>query len=306
MRCRSAPTSSSPPRHRCRSALRLARLRWCTESHSSSTSETSGRQQPSQLASCADERAIQAASRLEHSLYRHAAAITTPSERSRVEIAKAGVALDKVHLLPSGTTQEWLDLGNASVERAPLGLSEDEFVWTYAGNIGLAQDLATAVCAAAELGAGYRLLVVGDGPLLADVQALAGRVAPERVRFTGLVPRATSGCYMRASDALLVSLANARGLEYAVPSKLYDCCAIGRPVIVAAAGEAHRLASAQGIALTVAPGDAGSLAAAVRRLREDENLRDELGAAGRRFAEQHLREHQADRLAAILASVLSR
>ena len=251
-------------------------------------------------------RAIQAASRLERSLYRHAAAITTPSERSRAEIASAGVELDKVHLLPSGTTKEWLDLGKTRVERAPLGLSDGEFVWTYAGNIGLAQDLATAVRAAAELGAGYRLLVVGDGPLLADVQQLAARVAPERVRFTGLVPRADSGRFMRASDALLVSLASAPGLDYAVPSKLYDCCAIGRPVIVAASGEAGRLARAHGIALTAAPGDAGSLAAVLRRLREDGNLRDELSAAGRQFAEQHLREDHADRLAAILASVSAR
>ena len=249
------------------------------------------------------ERAIRAASRLEHSLYRHAAAITTPSERSREQMAEAGVDLDKIHLLPSGTTQEWLDLGEIQVERAPLGLSDEEFVWTYAGNIGLAQDLGSAIRAAAELGTGYRLVVVGDGPLLTDMQELAARVAPDRVRFTGLVPRAASGRYLRASDALLVSLAKAPGLEYAVPSKLYDCCAVGRPVVVAASGEARRLASAHGIALTVAPGDPGSLAAAVRRLRDDGHLRDELGAAGKRFAQEHLREHQADRLAAILASV---
>jgi glycosyltransferase involved in cell wall biosynthesis len=108
---------------------------------------------------------------------------------------------------------------------------------------------------------------------------------------------------MRASDALLVSLADARGLEYAVPSKLYDCCAVGRPVIVAAAGEARRLSTAHGIALTVDPGDPGSLAAAVRRLHKEAGLGDALVAAAREFAQKHLRECQADRLAAILASV---
>jgi glycosyltransferase involved in cell wall biosynthesis len=108
---------------------------------------------------------------------------------------------------------------------------------------------------------------------------------------------------MRASDALLVSLANVRGLDYAVPSKLYDCCAIGRPVIVAAAGEARRLSKVHGIALTVEPGDADSLAAAVRRLHQETALRSGLVAAARKFAKEHLREYQADRLADILASV---
>lgn len=250
------------------------------------------------------KRIVDAATRLEHSLYRSAAAITTPSGSSREQIASTGVTLEKVHLVTSGTTPEWLDLGNSAVERAPLGLSDHEFVWTYAGNIGLAQDVGTAIRAAAELGAGYRLLVVGDGPLRTELEKLAARLAPNEVRFTGLVPAITAGRYMRASDALLVSLAKVRGLEYAVPSKLYDCCATGRPVIVAAQGEVRRLSEHHGVALTVDPGDAASLAAAVRRLRKDATLRDGLAIAAREFAREHLRERQADRLAEVLASVV--
>jgi glycosyltransferase involved in cell wall biosynthesis len=251
-------------------------------------------------------RAIEAATRLEHSLYRSAAAITTPSGRSREQIASTGVPLEKVHLIASGTTAEWIELGETVVERAPLGLAEDEFVWTYAGNVGLAQDVATAVEAAAELGAGYRLLVVGDGPHRRALEERAARVAPSEVRFTGLVPALTAGRYMRASDALLVSLAKAPGLEYAVPSKLYDCCATGRPVIVAASGEARRLSEEHGIALTVDPGDATALAEAVRRLRADAELRESLVVAARSFAKEHLRDTQADRLADVLASVAAR
>jgi glycosyltransferase involved in cell wall biosynthesis len=250
------------------------------------------------------KRIVQAATRLEQSLYRSAAAITTPSNGSRGQIAASGVTPDKIHLVTSGTTREWLALGDTLVQRADLGLSDDEFVWTYAGNIGLAQDVGTAIRAAAELGAGYRLLVVGDGPLRAELEKLASRLAPNEVRFTGLLPRATAGRYMRASDALLVSLANAPGLEYAVPSKLYDCCATARPIIVAAAGEARRLSQQHGIALTVDPGDAGSLAAAVRRLRADATFCNGLVASAREFAQEHLRERQADGLAEILASVV--
>jgi colanic acid biosynthesis glycosyl transferase WcaI len=250
------------------------------------------------------KRIIAAASRLEHSLYRSAAAITTPSGGSREWIVSTGVRPEKVHVVTSGTTPEWLDLGNSAVERAPLGLPADEFVWTYAGNIGLAQDVGTAIRAAAELGAGYQLLVVGDGPLRTEMEKLAARLAPNEVRFTGLVPPITAGRHMRASDALLVSLANVRGLEYAVPSKLYDCCATGRPMIVAAKGEVRRLSEHHAIALTVDPGDAASLAAAVRRLRTDAMLRARLVIAARQFAQDHLRERQADRLAEVLASVI--
>jgi len=249
---------------------------------------------------------IEAATKLEHSLYRSAAAITTPSGGARAQIVRSGVPDRKVHLVASGTTPEWLELGERVVERAPLGLPDDEFVWTYAGNIGLAQDVGAAVRAAAELGPGYRLVVVGDGPLRSELETLAVRLASGRVRFTGLVPRMTAAHYMRASDALLVSLARAPGLEYAVPSKLYDCCATGRAVIVAGEGEVRRLSDRHGIALTVTPGDAGSLAAAVRRLAEDAALRDRLTSNARQFAREHLREHQAHRLVELLLSVAER
>jgi colanic acid biosynthesis glycosyl transferase WcaI len=77
-----------------------------------------------------------------------------------------------------------------------------------------------------------------------------------------------------------------------VPIKLYDCCAIGRPVIVAAPGEALRLSEEAGAALGVPPQDPEALAAAVRRLRSEAELRARLEAGGRAFAESHLRESQ--------------
>ena len=74
---------------------------------------------------------------------------------------------------------------------------------------------------------------------------------------------------MRAADALLVPLGDEPALAQFVPSKLFDCAAIGRPVIVAARGEAPRIAEDAGAALIVAPGDAGRLAGAVKRLRDE-------------------------------------
>jgi colanic acid biosynthesis glycosyl transferase WcaI len=243
-------------------------------------------------------RVVGAMESLERRLYRSAAAITTPSESSRDHIAAVCGAAEKVHHLPSGTTRDWLRLGEQEVERAELGVPAEVFAWTYAGNIGLAQDLATAVEAAALLGEEFRLVVVGDGPVRGQVEALAERLAPGSVTFTGLLPKDRAARMMRASD----SLADTPGIAYAVPSKLYDCCAVGRPVIVAAAGEAARIAERGPVAATVAPGDPRALADAVRRLRDEPTLRDRLAASGRAFAADNLRERQVERLELILAS----
>jgi glycosyltransferase involved in cell wall biosynthesis len=71
-------------------------------------------------------------------------------------------------------------------------------------------------------------------------------------------------------------------------------------VLLAAQGEAPRLAETAGAALQVPPGDPEALAAAVRRLRDDPALREKLADAGRGFGAENLRERQARRLGELI------
>jgi glycosyltransferase involved in cell wall biosynthesis len=109
--------------------------------------------------------------------------------------------------------------------------------------------------------------------------------------------------YLRASDALLVPLARDPALSAFVPSKLFDFCATGRPVVVAAAGEPQRLVGETGAGTPVPPGDAPALAGAIGRLERDPALREEIASAGRSFAALNRREVHVDRLAELLEGV---
>jgi colanic acid biosynthesis glycosyl transferase WcaI len=73
------------------------------------------------------------------------------------------------------------------------------------------------------------------------------------------------------------------------------------PLVLAARGEAARIVREADCGVVVEPGDAGALAAAVARLRDDAAARARLGANGRRWAEQRLdRARIAERAAAAL------
>jgi len=245
-------------------------------------------------------RVIAAAERLERRLYASAGAITTPTEPFREHIAARAPDRRLVHVVPNGTTAAWLQAGEAEPQRAALGLPAGRFVWTYAGNVGLSQDLDTALEAARLLGDGYQLVVVGDGASLPRLRETAGRLDEAAVRFVGLVQPSLAARYMRASDALLLPLAAKPELGKSVPIKLYDYCAIGRPLLVAAPGEARRIAEREGLALTTDPGEPSELAAAVRQLAADQPLRARLAAAARRFAGEHRREAEVERLENLL------
>jgi glycosyltransferase involved in cell wall biosynthesis len=86
-----------------------------------------------------------------------------------------------------------------------------------------------------------------------------------------------------------------------IPSKLYDAMAVGRPAIVAAAGEAAGIVRKHDCGVVVAPEDGPGLAEAVRALARDRGRARALGAAGRGAAQQHARSRQVERLEAVLA-----
>jgi glycosyltransferase involved in cell wall biosynthesis len=250
-----------------------------------------------------DGRMLRSAAWLERRLYESAAAITTTTEpfrRAILDRVRPGAAVDVV---PNGTTRMWLTAAKLQVRRHELGLPEDRFVWTYAGNVGLVQGLEVALEAAALLGDGFQLLVVGDGPARASLVQRSRDLPAGAVAWRPLVPPQTAARYLRASDALLVSLAGHPTLSPFVPSKLFDFCAVGRPVVVAAGEEPRRLMAAAGAGLGVMPGNPAALAAAVRRLRDEPDLRRRLAAAGRTFAQAHRRERQSERMRSLLEDV---
>jgi glycosyltransferase involved in cell wall biosynthesis len=128
------------------------------------------------LGSVRSSRLLRAAALVERRLYRSAAAVTVASAAFEDHVA-ATVDRERITVLPNGTTRAWLRAGEEAADRAAAGLLEDDFVWTYAGNVGLSQDLATAIEAAGVLGPGFRLLVVGDG---ASRRRRDGRRCPSR------------------------------------------------------------------------------------------------------------------------------
>ena len=247
-------------------------------------------------------RALRAAERLERRLYRSAAAIVTVTEPFRRQISERG-GDGKVELIANGAAPEFLEAGGEEPDREAAGLSADRFVWSYAGNLGKAQGLEAAIEAAGMLGNGFELVLTGAGPMREELRARASRLPPGSVSFREAAPAAEVAGMLRAADALLVPLAAWTGLSGFVPSKLFDCCAVGRPVIAATPGEANRLAEEAGAALAIAPGDPLALADAVRRLRDEPELADSLSAAGRAFGEANARERGVDRLESLLERV---
>jgi len=257
------------------------------------------------LGELSNERALRLAERMERRLYASAAAITTVTEPFREAIATRTSDPAKVSVVPNGTTRLWVDGAELPGDRDAVDLPADRFIVAFAGNVGPAQGLEAAIDAAGLLDDGYQVLILGDGPARRKLEARAAALPPGRVVFRDQVPAPAAVLYLRACDCLLVPLAPHPSLRTFVPSKLYDFCAVGRPVVVAAAGEPQRLAAESGAALAIPPGDPDALASALRRLRGDAELRQRLVERGREFGAANLRERQLERIETVLGGAAS-
>lgn len=177
----------------------------------------------------------------------------------------------------------------------------------YAGLLGLAQGLDQLIDAAVALRdePDLEFVLAGDGPCRA---ALVDRVTAarlEKVRFLEAVPHAAVPALLASADIIVVPLH--RSFGDAVPSKLFEALASGRPVVLIASGEAARIVQESDAGAVVQPGDAGALIAALRRLAGDPDLRARLGANGRAAAIRRFdRCRIVDEFATLLESGLSR
>jgi glycosyltransferase involved in cell wall biosynthesis len=248
------------------------------------------------LGELSNARIISALEQAERWLYRHSAAVTATTRPFCRHIDALAGRRVSVHV-PNGALDELLEI-RAPATRPPGA----PFTVAYAGNMGIAQGLGIVLGAADLLReTNVRFLVIGDGPLSADLRSQREERALHNVEIRPSVPVTEIGDILAGCDAILVPLRAHHLLEQFVPSKLYDAMALGRPVILAARGEAEALLSESGAGIAVAPEDAAELADAVVRLAGDPALAHRLGAAGRRAAKVHVRSHQIERLDAVLA-----
>ncbi|HEU4628908.1 MAG TPA: glycosyltransferase family 4 protein [Gemmatimonadaceae bacterium] len=157
----------------------------------------------------------------------------------------------------------------------------------YAGLHGLAQGLGQLLDAAERLTweDGIDIVLVGEGPEKPALLRRAEARGLRHVRFLPTQPRERMPALLAAADVVLVPLRT--HLPGAVPSKLYEAMASGRPVALVATGEPADIVREHDAGVVLAPGDTDALVHALRRLRALPEERLRLGANGRRAVQAH-------------------
>jgi glycosyltransferase involved in cell wall biosynthesis len=257
-----------------------------------------------------NSRALDLLEALELFLYRRAAHIVSVTQAFRDNLASRGIPAEKVSVTMNGADLSRFQprlRDEALVEH--LGLS-GKLVVGYVGTHGMAHALSTVLTAAACLqfdpaGRDIRFILLGDGAEKAALMAEAAGMGLQNVLFIDSVPRAEVVRYWSLIDISVIHLKRTPLFETVIPSKLFECMAMGIPVLHGVAGESADIVTREGVGIVFEPENADALARHILDLAADPARRAELSARGIAAACRYDRAVLAGDMLAALQQVCS-
>jgi glycosyltransferase involved in cell wall biosynthesis len=222
--------------------------------------------------------------------YRSATLVCSVTDGIRSTLEnKKGVSPQRIVDLPNGVDLDLFYPNKHSVSALSEFSLGNKDVFIYAGTVGYAQKLETAVTAMAGLSGEFpnaRLLIIGGGSRWDEVKSFAKKIGSTNVVFEPFVPLDRIAAILNECHASVVTLVGAELLKGARPSKLFPAMASGIPVLFSGSGEGADLVTSSKSGLVSPPEDAETLAENMRTILLDRTQAKSMGQRGRRFAEE--------------------
>ncbi|MDB5048220.1 MAG: glycosyl transferase group 1 [Fibrobacteres bacterium] len=158
---------------------------------------------------------------------------------------------------------------------ARCGLPAEAPILIYQGMLQEGRGLETALRALPSA-PGIHFAVIGDGPLRESLRALAkAEGCADRTHFLGEVDFRDLVTLTRGAFAGLAPFqALSASYLYSLPGKLFEYIQAGVPVIATALPEIRKVVEGYGVGICLEPYAPETLAAALRRMREEPGLRE--------------------------------
>ena len=209
-----------------------------------------------------------------------------------------------ISVVPTGVRQDKFVQGNGAKVRAHYQIAPDEIVLLYVGRIVREKNLDFLLRAVAPLlgqknQKRVRLMLVGGGPMLAELQKTAAQLGVAgQVICTDFIDAPQIPDYFAAGDIFVfASRTETQGVS------ISEALVSGLPcVVVGALGAAEAVTPHENG--FVVPPDENAFRSAVERLIDDPNLRCQMANNARRAAPDLALQKNVDRLEEIYKSVL--
>ncbi len=204
----------------------------------------------------------------------HAFVATNPAIARHI-VRRHGVPRKRVHVIPTPYVPVNKMGSRYQKNKNP--------VLFYGGNLGFSQGpelLVETACEISRLLPSARVVVAGDGSLRSRFLALKEKEQVHNLVYLGSLPRSKVIKQIASSTACLVMLRNFPGLRTALPGKLLEYMAAGKPIVAALKGEGARIVRTARCGVVVPPENPVSISRAFAQLVDDQETARAMGKNG--------------------------
>ena len=188
--------------------------------------------------------------------------------------------------LINGVSDKFIELAQLN-DRIP----DKKFTVLYSGNIGQAQGLETVIQAANILQKyPINFLFVGNGVKLQSLEEKSKQMELDNISFMPPQRKEDLIQIIKKASVCLVPLKNEPLFRHAIPSKLFEYMACGRPVIVSIKGEIEKIIKRANSGLIATPEDADSIAKQILYYYNNRDEIDDHGQNGVIFVTENVRK----------------
>jgi len=219
-----------------------------------------------------DSFVIRVLEKIELFLYRKADLIVSVTHSFKEELIHRGVNSEKIEVVTNGVdTSRFFKMDKDVFLLKELDL-QSKFVAGYVGTHGLAHNLET-ILEAALIAQSYSddiyFLLLGDGARKSELMSLAKKMALKNVIFLDSVPKNEVARYWSLLDVSIIHLKKINLFTSVIPSKLFECMAMGIPVLHGVLGESAEIVKANDIGIVFEPENAQDLYCGLISIKND-------------------------------------
>ncbi|RJQ28476.1 glycosyltransferase WbuB [Candidatus Parcubacteria bacterium] len=211
--------------------------------------------------------------RTELFLYRKAALIVSVTESFQRILGEKGIDTSKIAIITNGVDLARFRPREKDRELLRQYGLEGKFVAGYIGTHGMAHALETILAAARlmqEAGKeDYRFVLLGHGAMKQSLQEQAKAMGLRNLIFVDSVSKDEVSKYWSLLDVSIIHLKKTELFTSVIPSKLFECMAMGIPVLHGVAGESAGIVTREDVGLVFEPENETELCRKLAQLHKD-------------------------------------
>lgn len=193
-----------------------------------------------------------------------------------------GCSESKLTVIPNGVDANFFSSAE-KFDWTQIGWPNDAAVSLFVGRLHPQKGielLQSKVDELAPRGSNRRLLLVGDGPLRAELESWAANCGPDQVQLLGWRPDVDS---LMASSRLVVLPSRYEGM----PNVILEAMASGKPVVCSRVEGSQELLQHDWLQQTFEVGDSQQMTVLASRFLDNASIATATGAANQRFVNEH-------------------